>query len=38
MEVIDLTTATEGELEDIAVLRRGKLLLQSQDGLFVVNL
>lgn len=38
MEVIDLTTATEGELEDIAVLRRGKFLLQSQDGLFVVNL
>lgn len=38
MEVVDLSTATKGELEDVAVLRRGKLLLQSQDGLFIVDL
>lgn len=38
MEVVDLSTATKGELEDVSVLGRGKLLLQSQDGLFVVEL
>ena len=38
MEVVDLTKATTGELEDIAVLGKGLLLLQSQDGLFRVKL
>ena len=38
MQVVDLTKATTGELEDIAVLGKGLLLLQSQDGLFRVKL
>ena len=31
-------SAQTGELEDIAVMGRKKLLLQSQDGLFLVRL
>ena len=37
-EVIDLSECTTGELEDIAVINRRKVLLQSQDGLFLVKL
>ena len=38
MTPVDLSKATTGELEDIAVMGRKKLLLQSQDGLFLVRL
>ena len=38
MEAVDLSEVTSGELEDVAVMKKGKLLLQSQDGLFVVRL
>lgn len=38
MESFDLSECTTGELEDVAVLGRNLLLLQSQDGLFRVRL
>ena len=37
-KVIDLSKCTTGELEDIAVITPRKVLLQSQDGLFMVKL
>ena len=37
-KVIDLSKCTKGELEDIAVITPRKVLLQSQDGLFMVKL
>lgn len=38
MSSVDLSAVTTGELEDIAVLGRRRILLQSQDGLFIVRL
>lgn len=38
MKALDLSGCTTGELEDIAVLSRKVLLLQSQDGLFRIRL
>ena len=37
-KVVDLSKCTTGELEDIAVINPRKVLLQSQDGLFIVKL
>ena len=38
MKKYDLSACTTGELEDVAVLGRNLLLLQSQDGLFRVRI
>ena len=37
-KVVDLSKCTTGEFEDIAVLNKHKVLIQSQDGLFMVKL
>ena len=37
-KVVDLSKCTTGEFEDIAVINPRKVLIQSQDGLFIVKL